>query len=406
LPNIQILKPTSITNTIFLLCCLAVLIFPFSVAATNTLFAIAVLFSLFSGNLKQGAIMLWKKQSFFTKSLLFYLSLLVIGLLWSSDLKEGLKDVVHNSKWIILPLLLSVLRPSKQHFMIFYAALSLGLTIHLFFCVAQMFDLIDISGVAGSSKNDATGYIGHISFGIVYSIWAACLILWGSQQHHYTKWIAFLIAAWSFTMVFLAQGRSGFIIAITVILYLSWHFIFRNKGWKFILPILLVIMVSTFFVAQKLVSHPRAQQTLQSIQAIYDGDLSQAELRVFLWKSALDIWQQNPMLGVGTGSYKNSVIAQKDTYPMLVQGEGALHAHPHNLYLLTAARFGTVGLVALCLLLWSWFRIGTNTQNIYLKFASVSALALTAHSFTSIGLEEYQAISMLIFALSASISKS
>ncbi len=91
---------------------------------------------------------------------------------------------------------------------------------------------------------------------------------------------------------------------------------------------------------------------------------------------------------------------------MRVSDNMAIHAHPHNLYLLTAARWGTVGFIALCLLLWSWFRIGIGHQNIYLKFASVSALALFIHGFTSLGLEEYRAISMLIFALSASVSKS
>jgi O-antigen ligase len=403
--SLKILKPTNMINFIFLLCCLAALLFPFSVAATNIFFSFAILLSLFSGHFKHGLILLWQQQRFFIQALIIYLSVIALGLLWSSDLDEGVKVLLHNSKWLLLPLLIPVLNQSKQHFNTFFTVLSIGLTAHLFLCLGQMFGLIDISDIAGSSQKDATGYIGHISFGIVYATWAGCLVLWGSQQQGYIRWLTFSLAAWAFTMVFLAQGRSGFLVAIAILLYLAWYFILRKKSWKIIMPMVLVALVAIVFIGNKLSDHPRAKQTLQSIDAIYHGDLSHAELRVFLWKSAFDLWMSNPILGIGTGSYKNAIVGLENKYPMLVQQKKAIHAHPHDLYLMVASRTGFVGFMALILLLWSWYRIGIGDTNVYLKFASLSALAIFIQGFTSIGLEEYHAISLTLFSLSAAISK-
>ena len=397
--------PKNLSALTFLFCCLAALLFPFSIAAVNALFFLALLLSLYTGDFKRGCILLWQKQKWLFQVILFYLFLVAAGILWSNDQAQGLGVLMHHSKWLLLPLILPLLMQSAKHRGAFIAALSLGLTLHLAVCVAQMFGVLHITNVAGSNASDATGYIGHISFGVTYAIWAGWLILWGKEQQSiYYKWGAWLLALWAFTMVFMAEGRSGYLSSVAVILYLVWHIFIHGKSLKFMMTIGVLLVFSSGFVVIQLSDHPRATQTIKSIQAIYHNDLEHAELRVFLWLSAFDIWKQNPILGAGTGGYRGSMKQMQQDYPMLVSEEKVYHSHPHQLYLLAAARWGTVGVLTIILLLWTWYSVGRSSKNSYVSLASISALALATHGFTSIGLEAFQPISMGMFALALAIA--
>jgi len=403
--QLQLFMPLNIKSITFLFFCLAALTFPFSVAATNMFLAIALVLAVFSGDFKRGIQILWKNQRIFAYALLFYLSLLLLGLLWSNDVASGLDIIFHHNKWLILPALLAVLAVSKQHQFLFLIFLSVGLTLHLAVCVLQMFGILTINDVGGSSAADAAGYIGHISFGFVYAIWAGALFLWGLQQRNgLLRHVAWFMSSWTFLMIFLAQGRSGFLIAIATITFLIWFVFFKQKGWKRLTLLISFMLMAVIGGAFVFSDNSRVKQTLMSMKSIYNGDLTHAEERVFIWMTAIDIWKNNPFLGAGTGGYRGSMPQLLKERPELFNGQ-QVYSHPHQLYLLSAARWGAVGVLSVCLLLLSWFLIGKNNkESDFLGLASLSALAFFVHGFTSTGLEAFHPLTMGVFALAIVIS--
>lgn len=81
---------------------------------------------------------------------------------------------------------------------------------------------------------------------------------------------------------------------------------------------------------------------------------SEVATRIDFWRTAADIWQQSPVLGVGLGRFPEAYAESQ------LPGRGFLPGtlsepppHAHNLLLQTAATEGLVGLVALLLILGS-----------------------------------------------------
>lgn len=189
------------------LLCLGALTFPFSVAAANTSLTLALLCGLASGTVWQGLTGLWHAHRPLSLAILVYLLLVLLGLSWSLDRGYGLEVVSHLWLWFLLPLVYAISTEQQWRSRIL-AFLSIGLSLHLVLCVIQMLGLIDID-TAGSGTHDATGYIGHISFGIVYSIWAGWLLHFGWLEQGWKRALPWLLSFWAFAMFLPPRGEAG-----------------------------------------------------------------------------------------------------------------------------------------------------------------------------------------------------
>ncbi|MDX8390500.1 MAG: O-antigen ligase family protein [Mariprofundaceae bacterium] len=295
----------------------------------------------------------------------------------------------------------------------FWFSLSLGLALHLLLTVVQMSGWLgNFSPIAGSSPQDATGYIGHIGFGFVYGIWAGWLIYWGYlQQLNRLRLTAWFFATWSLWMTFAAQGRSGYLVAIVILLFLVWNYFIKNSSKITLITTLTVI--PCFFLAILLsnLDHPRIQITIHSIENIFEGKSEKAEDRWLLWKSAIEISKQYPVFGVGTGGYKNAALALEESKKEV---EGVAHYdHPHQLYLLALVRWGILGPMIIIGLLFAMFHIHrrkekpenmSDTYNSYKILGKISTLALATHGLSAISMEAHATMLMALFSLALAIS--
>jgi len=393
----------------FFFICLGAIAFPFSIAATNASLGLALILSVFSGQLFQGIKLLYQKQPIFFYALGAYIFLVIIGLAWSGDREHGMEYVSRLHKWLLLPLLLASLITSKRYAYIFMGAISLGLTLHLGACVAQSLGWLLVTSVGGSQQQDATGYIGHIAFGSVYVIWAGWLIFWGhQQQENIYKISAWVLAAWAFTMVFLAQGRSGYLLGVSILLYVLWYIFMQHRSWKIKLGFVSCLLLVLFFTVSSIdiTKNKQINQTWNSIESVYHGDISKAEARIRLWLIGLDIWEHNPIFGAGTGGYRADSIDTQIRHPEYFKNISVPVTHPHQLYLQYSAGYGVVGLLILFFLLWAWLRSVRidMSSNIFSPLATLSALTIIIHGFTSVGISAFHPLTMAIFALALAMA--
>ena len=90
------------------------------------------------------------------------------------------------------------------------------------------------------------------------------------------------------------------------------------------------------------------------------------EQRLFMWRGAVQIFLENPILGVGTGGYPIAYQERGDQdWPYM--------AHPHNNFLYMAVSFGVIGILALLWFFWEIFRNAWEERHTPLGYFVFSA---------------------------------
>jgi len=370
---------------------LAICVIPFSVAAANILFATGLLFSILSGHWWKGVKVLTQFANTLTMTWLAYMALMILGLLWTIDLPRGLIIISKQWSWLIIPMLLTICQDKvwSKRLML---SLSIGLGTHLLLCIAQSQGIpLPVSPPGGSSTDDPAGLIGHISFGLLYSIWAAWLIHKSMTIKGYTRYLLWVIAFITVIMIFIVQGRSGYLVTFAITTTLIWKLWLKHLNFKVLTTMVLLAIVASLTVAMG-PAKERISWTLNSLQSFQKGDFKHAEARISMWYAAWEAWNENPILGVGTGGFRNisSTIFLKN--PELNFDGKNYTDHPHQMYLLDLARWGPIGLLLLILLLTQWIRLGqTNWIETNQILIPLSGIGLAFHGLTAPSLEEYHA---------------
>lgn len=397
---------------------LAALCFPFSVAATNIALGGALAVGIGSGAWWHGVRRLWREQRRLAVALPAYLLLVAIGLVWSSDRAWGLHILGRHWFWLLIPVGVYALaeRTWRSRFLI---ALSLGLSLHLVFCVLQKFGYVTGTDAGGSNAVDATGHIGHIGFGFVYGVWAAWLLHWGWMHHGWRRYGAWLLAAWAWIMIFLAQGRSGYLIAFVTFVVVLWKHLAGNWHWHRIGEAATILLL----IASALALGPgkeRLQGTWRALDLGYQNkaeynasfgvekSVRDTQSRLAMWQAAWEVWQAHPILGVGTGGFPVASEQVRNLQPALDFGSQARASHPHNAYLLSLARWGWLGLAAMCWLLYEWIRLGWRQDWLAAPsapLAVLSGIALAIHGLTSNSLEEHFSAVYAVLLLSLALAE-
>ncbi len=394
------------TNLLF---CVAAIAFPFSVAATNIALGGALAIGIVSGLWWLGAKVCWSEFRQLSIVFFAYFLLLLLGLIWSHDVQWGVHILGRQWFWLLVPILVASLAEERWR-RYFLFSLSTGLTLHLLYCVLQSYGYVH-SSTDGSNADNATGHIGHIGFGVVYGIWAAWLVFLGWDSNGWQRWIFWSLAGWAYVMIFAAQGRSGYIVAFVLVLAVAAK-CFKGRGrWK---------RIGLFFAGSLIVfslamALGPAKERLQGTWMAMMGEqhdtanhwqdyaAKASTDRVEMWKTSLDIYMENPVFGVGTGGFPKAVDK------MIAQGNSASKptSHPHNQYLLALARWGPLGLILLCTLLYVWMREGWRMdwhKSPVAPLVFLPPLALAIHALSSTSVEEHFSAILAVLLLGTGLS--
>jgi len=380
-----------------ILLCMAMLCFPFSVAATNVALGLMLATGVLTGLWWQGVAALWHGYRVLSLAIAAYLGLVIIGLLWSLDPAWGMKILGRHWFWMILPVIVMLLSDVKNRSILLFFV-SLGLSLNLIYCVLQIFDVVSITLVGGSSSSNPTGHIGHTSFGFIYGIWAAWLLHTGLLCRNKLSWLLWGLASWAVVMVFLAQGKSGYIVTLVVVLFVAIRWLHETGGRRMFV-ILASVLLLLFMALALGPGKERVVGTWQALTGTVQKQLntdeivavSSATARMEWWKMSYHIWLEQPLMGVGTGGFPKAVVDWQATH--IDEGEFAVAlVHPHNQYLLVMVRWGVIGLVLLLALLYFWIRAGAARSwqhSVAMPLVTLTGVALLVHGLSSSSLEEH-----------------
>lgn len=305
-----------------------------------------------------------------------YIGWQVIGLSYTdAPMSYALKNIFTERKiCYILPLTLifSDERPKRRFLIAFLTTCVAGLVLS--------FAVINPHLHWRFSLNPDAVFRSNVTQSIVFAL-AAFLSLWFAFQYRALarKWVFYAVAViFLLNIATLTPGRSGYVVSLVLIV---WSFAMW-RGFKGVLIgfiAALCIGVIAFNASPSV--HNRMMKGVNEINNFSTStEESSLGIRMVLYKTTLDMIRENPVLGIGTGGFKqrfSAIAAQKYTGWRASPAED-----PHNQYLFVTVENGLIGLATFLFLLFTIVKYCMR-GGIYGKMAAGCVLAWCATSLFS-----------------------
>ena len=155
-------------------------------------------------------------------------------------------------------------------------------------------------------------------------------------------WVALALLA-AFNVLFMVQGRTGHLVLLALLVYMGIVWL-RWRGVAIALAAIGVLAALTYALPSSSL-HQRAALAYHQFSAAQPDVAattgSSIGQRMEFYRNTLEIVQQRPLLGAGTGGFRQAYAEQ-------VRDTGRIATHnPHNEYLMVAAQLGLAGLLLL-----------------------------------------------------------
>jgi len=303
-------------------------------------------------------------------ALIGFYFLLIVGLLWTDNIKAGFFDLEVKLSLIIFPLFFLFLqyRIKFLKWIIYSFILGLLLSSVLLLYDATLNFLIWPSYtyyfyVELSKQLHPT----YISLYFVTGI-AIMLVELSSNEPilFKKKFIPIVLIFYFFIFNILLLSKIGIISAIIFLLFFLTKWGIKSK--KIILPILIVISLSSvFYISYKKSSYfqQRVKEMMISISPEDEQkNNGSTAIRIKIWKQSLNLILEKPLLGYGTGDVKDALLTQYKKVGMQNAYDKKLNAH--NQFLQVSISLGIIGLFLFCYSLFKSVKNGIEKNNMYI----------------------------------------
>jgi O-antigen ligase len=315
-----------------------------------------------------------RTQSILLISLFF---IFAAGLLHTEDLKEGFFDLEVKLGMLVLPLIIFTTKPllEKQFSAVLKAFLA-GNILSVFICLFVAF--YRSTTFDGGVHFDATvaqqgeGFWHSIVFGGNYFFYSDFSIF--KHPAYFTLYISFALTAF-FWLWKRNQTTVSLIWKIVIIMLLSFGVVLLSSRVGMIVYLLTLILVPlalastivkrlriaalaillTFVGGYFIWNNPRTEIVITELkQTFLDDDFDQSSgigQRLMLWNAALQIIQENPLIGVGVGDVHASLNKKYKESGNTIALDAQLNVH--NQFLEIAIALGLIGfLVFFTIIVW------------------------------------------------------
>jgi len=333
----------------------------------------------------------------------------VIGMIHTSDIQSGLFDLEMKLSLLFAPVVLLFLTDKvKQNINLVVKAFILGNLVALAICLFRALDHSLIMNEAGqilfepsywNSKQDLSffqlvnqryshfsysffSFIHHPSYFSMYVLFAICLIIYLYRKYDKRKTLN--------STLWLLASRAGFIAFAAVFLGVSIFFMFKTQKFLVSLGI-----ITTGFILIIVFMSPKLKKNFQEV--IYQIEnqqelTSDSDIRLWLWKSGIEVYKENYLWGVGTGDTKHEMKSKYHQYNLSIAEEKGYNLH--NQYLESALKLGIVGLLLLVFWLISTLFYAITTKDFLLFFLM---LIVSVHFIFESMMNRIAGVSFFIF---------
>ena len=366
---------------------LTIFIFAFSIPLSQYLsvriLLISVVLSLFFGFKKT----LLSNLLFNSWEILAYSVVLILGLLYTTDLTQGLRVLETNFSVLVIPIIIACLQPTQKQLNNIWQSFILGVltasVICFLFAINSFIQDKEYTHFFYYNLTDPIGFqptyfAYYLSFGI-------CLLLYTlyAKQLAMSRSVIVVGILFLFFMLMLTASRTVYIGMLFVLSFFILKYFFdetgksnRNIALLSAFLLLVMLLINYFDLNGSLTVSPESTDYWE---------------RFTLWDAALRA-NPNPLLGVGTGDYKTALNQYYQSQGMELFANESYNSH--NQFIQIYFSNGILGLLALGLLicrpLYLSFKV-QNPQGILIIFPFI------IYGVTEVFLGRFQGIVFFVF---------
>ena len=298
-------------------------------------------------------------------AVLLYLLVHVVALLWTADIESGLWTLKKQLKFLFIPIFMLFVK--REHVKYYILAFLASMSLSEIWSYGIFFQLLPLYG--GATLIDPIPLMSHITYNPFLAIAIYLLsyyVLFDHSINRSKKVIySFFIITMSINM-FITGGRAGQVMYFAMLVVLIFQY-FPKNAFKASLVSLFVLVItsSTFYLNSKIFSD-RVDSAVTELSDYKNHTYSSTGMRI---SSAINSWsiiKEHPVIGVGTGDYKNEFIKASIKNNLKLEDKLVIH-NPHNMYVLILVQFGLLGLAAMLYLFYAQIKIAINSNEEFVK---------------------------------------
>lgn len=298
-------------------------------------------------------------------AVLLYLLVHVVALLWTADIESGLWTLKKQLKFLFIPIFMLFVK--REHVKYYILAFLASMSLSEIWSYGIFFQLLPLYG--GATLIDPIPLMSHITYNPFLAIAIYLLsyyVLFDHSINRSKKVIySFFIITMSINM-FITGGRTGQVMYFAMLVVLIFQY-FPKNAFKASSASLFVLVItsSTFYLNSKIFSD-RVDSAVTELSDYKNHTYSSTGMRI---SSAINSWsiiKEHPVIGVGTGDYKNEFIKASIKNNLKLEDKLVIH-NPHNMYVLILVQFGLLGLAAMLYLFYAQIKIAINSNEEFVK---------------------------------------
>lgn len=324
-------------------------VIPLSTGATSILYVVTLVFILLSGRWQERFHQIASNPaalSFFGLFVIF-----VLGTFYSAGSWYDISRQLVRYNWLLLAPLLIPLFISEKWKRLAINAFLFAMIITLLFSYAKYFDWITFgrSHVSIFKSRIIQNFLMAFATFILFYRW---------KNHQPYRWIyAITIIFMSINVIFMSEGRSGYLVYGALLIY-SCAYFYSWKGLLYALIGFSVMLGLAYNFSNSF--HSRINQAFVDVHQYDKGQVRTSLGYRMTWiKNGVTLIEKKPLIGYGTGSIKVAY----GRLPQKVVDETGIITNMGNEYFNFLVQFGFVGLVYLFAMFYIQWRYSENLSD-------------------------------------------
>lgn len=259
-----------------------------------------------------------------------------LTLIWTKNIEHGLwVQKAFRESLLLMPILLLLLE--YKHVKKVFNLLIFSICIYAIYSIGiylGMYTVLD------SSISNPKGHLSYlvVSQMLVLSIFTSTT-LYFFTENKYLKYVYFFIFIICLFALFINNSRSlQLVLFLTIMTFLLFfgRKIISFRTMTVVLFLIIIVMVFTYK------NNSRFSNGINEIQTIIKSDEYKGSwgYRLYMYKTGIQIWKENLILGVGAGDSKEEYRKIAGEY---TEGKLSEFKHMHNQHLEYLTRYGLVG---------------------------------------------------------------
>ncbi|MDI6736183.1 MAG: O-antigen ligase family protein [bacterium] len=287
-------------------------------------------------------------------SFILLFSLYAVGLLWTTDLQNGLYILGKGHYLLLTPIIYTAISNEKEKTVASKAFIA-GVICSVVASYGLYFNILKFNALTSATHTLIHyGYYSiYLSFAIFYLLREACLgglPLRGLPRSSFKKMIVLLLVIFmTINLFFIQHGRVGqlaFFVLIILFMIKKWGI--KGMLYGLILVCLLLMCIYTLSPTFR----TRLDRGIEDITQFQTKDKpGGVGERLIFWQNTFKIIKANPIIGIGTGDFNLEYAKINQAKDKLPDTD-----NPHNNYLFVLALFGVIGFIIFLNLFYQMFR--------------------------------------------------